>query len=51
MSNHPLKLDHVGLRVTSLEKSKAFYIAALAPLGMSLLGESDNHAAFGICPI
>ena len=48
MSNHTPKLDHIGLPVTSLDKSKAFYTAALAPLGMSLLGESDNHAAFGI---
>jgi catechol 2,3-dioxygenase-like lactoylglutathione lyase family enzyme len=48
MSDHALKLDHIGLRVTSLTKSKAFYAAALAPLGMSLIGESDSHAAFGI---
>ena len=41
----------MGLPVTSLDKSKVFYTAVLAPLGMSLLGESDNHAAFGICPI
>ncbi len=38
----------MGLPVTSLDKSKVFYTAALAPLGMSLLGESDSHAAFGI---
>jgi catechol 2,3-dioxygenase-like lactoylglutathione lyase family enzyme len=48
MSNHPLKIDHVGLAVADLEASKAFYTAALAPLGMSLLGESAAHAAFGI---
>jgi catechol 2,3-dioxygenase-like lactoylglutathione lyase family enzyme len=48
MSNHPLKLDHIGLRVTDLEKSKLFYTAALEPLGMHLLGESEQHAAFGI---
>jgi catechol 2,3-dioxygenase-like lactoylglutathione lyase family enzyme len=51
MSNHPLKLDHIGLRVTDLKKSKAFYSSALAPLGMSLIGESDSHAAFGIAPM
>jgi catechol 2,3-dioxygenase-like lactoylglutathione lyase family enzyme len=48
MSNHALKIDHVGLRVSDLEASKIFYIAALAPLGMSLIGESAAHAAFGI---
>ena len=48
MSDHLLKLDHIGLRVTSLPESMAFYAAALAPLGMSLIGESDSHAAFGI---
>jgi catechol 2,3-dioxygenase-like lactoylglutathione lyase family enzyme len=51
MSSHPLKLDHIGLRVTDLEKSKHFYCAALAPLGMQLIGESDTHAAFGIAPM
>ena len=48
MSNHPLKLDHVGLRVTDLGASSAFYSAALAPLGMSRIGGSEEHAAFGI---
>jgi len=48
MSDHPLKLDHIGLRVTNLEKSVHFYTAALGPLGMSLIGKSDSHAAFGI---
>ena len=48
MSNHPLVLDHIGLRVTDLKASIRFYAAALAPLGMSLLGSSDSHAAFGV---
>ena len=30
-------LDHVGFAVTDIEKSKAFYEAALAPLGITLL--------------
>ena len=51
MSDHLLKLDHIGLRVTNLNKSRGFYLAALAPLGMNLLGESDSHAAFGIGPM
>jgi catechol 2,3-dioxygenase-like lactoylglutathione lyase family enzyme len=44
-------LDHIGLRVTNLDLSKRFYAAALAPLGMSLIGESESHAAFGISPM
>jgi catechol 2,3-dioxygenase-like lactoylglutathione lyase family enzyme len=51
MSNHSLKLDHIGLRVTDLAASKRFYSAALAPLGMGLIGESASHAAFGIRPM
>jgi catechol 2,3-dioxygenase-like lactoylglutathione lyase family enzyme len=51
MSQHPLKIDHVGVHVTDLQVSKQFYVAALAPLGMSLIGESDSHAAFGIKPM
>ena len=43
-----MKIDHVGLPVTDLEASKAFYAAALAPAGFSMLGNSDKHAAFGI---
>ncbi|MDP3660479.1 VOC family protein [Phenylobacterium sp.] len=30
-------LDHVGLNVTDLERAQAFYDAALAPLGLSVL--------------
>ncbi len=48
MSDHSLRLDHIGLRVTNLQRSTLFYTAALEPLGMCLLGESSKHAAFGI---
>jgi catechol 2,3-dioxygenase-like lactoylglutathione lyase family enzyme len=48
MSNHPLMLDHIGLPVTNIAASKRFYAAALAPLGMTLLAASEQHAAFGI---
>ena len=48
MSEHPLKIDHVSLPVNDLQASKDFYAAALAPLGMSMLGTSAAHAAFGI---
>ncbi len=43
-----MRLDHIGLRVTNLQRSTLFYTAALEPLGMCLLGESSKHAAFGI---
>jgi len=32
-------LDHLGLDVTDYERSKAFYLKALAPLGIELLME------------
>lgn len=40
-------LNHIALRVSNLEKSKKFYIAALAPLGYKLLKEKTNSAGFG----
>jgi catechol 2,3-dioxygenase-like lactoylglutathione lyase family enzyme len=41
-------LDHVGLEVGDYLRSKAFYEAALAPLGISLLMEfGDSAAGFG----
>jgi catechol 2,3-dioxygenase-like lactoylglutathione lyase family enzyme len=47
-------LDHVGLAVTSLERSRDFYTRALAPLGISLIMEitremtgGDSHLGFG----
>ena len=36
-------LDHVGLAVTDFERSKSFFIEALAPLEMALLVESDRR--------
>ena len=38
-------LDHVGLEVSDYERSKAFYEAALAPLGIRLLLEFQAAAA------
>jgi catechol 2,3-dioxygenase-like lactoylglutathione lyase family enzyme len=32
-------LDHVGFNVSDYERSKAFYLKALAPLGLALLME------------
>ena len=47
-------LDHIGLAVSDLERSKAFYQAALKPLGLGLVMEvtaeetgGDAHAGFG----
>jgi catechol 2,3-dioxygenase-like lactoylglutathione lyase family enzyme len=42
-------IDHIGISVRDLDKSTAFYTAALAPLGYSLIMKYDGHAAgFGI---
>ncbi len=40
-------LDHIGLNVTSYEKSKAFYAKALEPLGITLMMEFGKAAGFG----
>ena len=41
-------LDHVGIEVSDYPRSKAFYEAALAPLGISLLMEfAESNAGFG----
>jgi catechol 2,3-dioxygenase-like lactoylglutathione lyase family enzyme len=47
-------LDHIGLAVTDLERSKAFYLASLKPLGLGLIQEvtaaetgGEAHAGFG----
>ena len=39
--------DHVGLTVSDLERSRAFYAAALAPLGITELVRHDNFIGFG----
>jgi catechol 2,3-dioxygenase-like lactoylglutathione lyase family enzyme len=43
-------IDHTGVSVADLAKSKAFYRAALAPLGYGLLMEFDAFAGFGVAP-
>ena len=40
-------LDHVGLEVSDIERSKPFYREALAPLGIELLMELEGVAGFG----
>ena len=44
----PRLVDHAGIVVSDLAASRAFYEAALRPLGMSLLYEKDGHLAFGL---
>jgi catechol 2,3-dioxygenase-like lactoylglutathione lyase family enzyme len=36
-------LDHIGFPVADYERSKAFYLKALAPLGYSLIMEVDGE--------
>lgn len=50
-------IDHTGVRVRDIAKSKVFYRAALAPLGYALLLEfpaevtgADDVAGFGVPP-
>jgi len=43
-------IDHTGVAVSNFPKSKAFYAAALAPLGYSLLMEFEQFAGFGVAP-
>jgi catechol 2,3-dioxygenase-like lactoylglutathione lyase family enzyme len=43
-------IDHTGVTVTDVAKSKAFYRAALAPLGYSQLMEWELFAGFGVPP-
>ncbi len=38
--------DHVHLRVTDLQRSRAFYAAALEPLGIPLLLDTPELVAF-----
>ena len=38
-------LDHIGFEVSDYERSKAFYEAALAPLGIELLMEFQSASA------
>jgi catechol 2,3-dioxygenase-like lactoylglutathione lyase family enzyme len=40
-------IDHVGLGVSDLERSRAFYERALEPLGYQVLIERDGSLGFG----
>ena len=41
-------IDHVGLGVSDLERSRALYLEALRPLGYRLLLQRDGSAGFGM---
>jgi catechol 2,3-dioxygenase-like lactoylglutathione lyase family enzyme len=43
-------IDHTGVTVADVAKSKAFYRAALAPLGYRMLMEWEQFAGFGVPP-
>ena len=43
-------IDHMGISVSNVVRSKAFYRAALAPLGYDVLMEWDTFAGFGVAP-
>jgi len=40
-------IDHIGLSVANLARSKAFYRSALAPLGYKLVIDEGGWVAFG----
>ncbi len=40
-------IDHISLGVGDLERSRAFYSAALAPLGITPLHEFDDAIGYG----
>ena len=40
-------IDHIGVEVTDLDKSIAFYTKALAPLGYELIMKWEQFAGFG----
>jgi catechol 2,3-dioxygenase-like lactoylglutathione lyase family enzyme len=43
-------IDHTGVTASSVGRSKAFYAAALAPLGYSVLMEFEQFAGLGVAP-
>jgi catechol 2,3-dioxygenase-like lactoylglutathione lyase family enzyme len=41
-------IDHIGIQVTDLEASVAFYTKALSPLGYVLVMRFEQYAGFGV---
>jgi catechol 2,3-dioxygenase-like lactoylglutathione lyase family enzyme len=42
-----MALDHIGFTVADFPKSKAFYLAVLAPLGMRVVSEGEGWVLLG----
>ena len=42
-----MAIDHLGFTVSDFLKSKTFYLAALSPLGMSIVEEGEGWALLG----
>ncbi len=43
-------IDHLGINISDLARSKAFYEKALAPLGYTMIMAFEQFAGFGIAP-
>ena len=43
-------IDHTGVTVSDVGRSKTFYRAALAPLGYTVIMEWQQYAGLGIAP-
>ncbi len=43
-------IDHTGVSVSDVAKSKAFFRAALEPLGYAVIMEWEQYAGFGVPP-
>ena len=43
-----MPIDHVNVPVSGLEASRAFYTAALAPFGYTLVYDSEDSLGFGV---
>jgi len=43
-------IDHTGLTVTDIKRSEAFYKAALAPLGYTVLMSFEQVRGLGVAP-
>ena len=41
-------IDHTGVTVSDVAKSKAFYSAALGPLGYGIIMEFEGAVGFGV---
>lgn len=43
-------IDHIGIKISNLEKSTAFYDKALAPLGYAPLKSFMEFVGYGVAP-